>query len=276
MALEIAPGLMFGSLALGAAGVLWRWYEWRSLYHPGPPGTRTPESVGLAYEEIVFVAEDGCTLCGWWIPAERARGAVLHCPGRSGDMSKRVDLAAWFHAQGCDVFLFDYRGYGRSRGWPTERGTYRDARAAYEVIRAKYNDADDPPIVAHGVSLGGAIAVQLALDKPLRGLIVESTFTSIPELARVLHPRMPVRGLVHFRYDTLSKIHRISVPILIAHSKDDERVPWQMARRLYDRAVAPKQWVDMRGSHRETGILSNPAYAGAVSAFLRRVLGEAQ
>ena len=137
-----------------------RYFEWRNLYHPGHGITSTPAELGLEYEDITFVSEDGLQLNGWWIPHAQARGTIIHCHGNAGNMSDRVWLVGDLHRLGVNVFIFDYRGYGNSRGLPTEQGTYADARAAYEVVRAKYDDVDTPPVIVHGQSLGGAVAVQ--------------------------------------------------------------------------------------------------------------------
>lgn len=262
--------------ALLAPAAVWAglWYfEWKKIFRPSRLLETSPAAAQLEFEDVAFVAEDGTRLAGWWIPHPRARGAVLHCPGQSGNMGDRLNLAVDFHRLGLNAFLFDYRGYGRSRGLPTEQGTYRDARAAFEVIRARYGDVEDPPVVVHGISLGGAVAVQLALDKPVRGLIVEGTFTSIREMGARMYPALPFRWCSRFRYDSLSKMPRLNVPLLLAHSREDERTPFEFGRRLYDAAHGPKQMVELAGRHRDAGWNRTPAYGRAVEDFLDRVLG---
>jgi fermentation-respiration switch protein FrsA (DUF1100 family) len=185
--------LLTTAIVLAVAWLLLRFMEWRSLYYPQRRLAYTPADAGLDYEDVTFVAEDGVALHGWWIPVTGAPGTLIVCHGNAGNIGNRVGLAADLVELGLNIFLFDYRGYGQSRGWPSERGTYRDARAAYEYVRARYADADVPPVVVLGRSLGGAVAVQLALDKPVRGLLVESTFTSVLEMAQELYPVLPVR-----------------------------------------------------------------------------------
>ncbi|MBP7427903.1 MAG: alpha/beta hydrolase [Candidatus Hydrogenedentes bacterium] len=248
-------------------------FEWKKIYRPSRLLDTSPAAVQLEYEEVAFVAEDGGLRVGWWIPHPRARGTILHCPGQSGNMGDRLNLAVDFHRLGVNAFLFDYRGYGRSRGFPTEQGTYRDARAAYEVVRARYGDAETPPVVVHGMSLGGAVAVQLALDKPVRGLIIESAFTSIRDAGRHLYPGLPLRWLSRFRYDSLAKMPRLNAPLLVAHSRGDERVPFEHGRRLYEAAPGPKQMVELTGSHRDAGWNRTPGYWRAVQDFLDLALG---
>lgn len=263
-------------IAILAVGVLawlaWWWFEWSQVYHPRANIQTTPRSVGLDYEEVVFVAEDGVRLSGWWISAPQARGALIYCHGNGENIGDLTSLLVDLARCGLNVFLFDYRGYGRSRGWPTERGTYRDARAAFEYVRARYNDMESPPVIALGRSLGGAVAAQLALDKPLRGLILESTFASIQAVGRLLYPHLPIQWLCHYRYDTLSKMPRIQIPVLIAHSSEDGLIPIAQARALYDAAPGPKRFVQLSGRHNEAGWFRTPAYLDALRSFFHHAL----
>jgi len=252
------------------AWVFFRWFEWRSLYAPTRGLESTPEDIGLAYEETRFMSEDGAALHGWWIPAEDARGTVLFCHGNAGNMGDRLGTIKILNGMGVHVFIFDYRGYGRSRGLPTEKATYRDARAAYEVVRARYENAEQPPIVIMGRSLGGAVAVQLAKDRPARGLILESCFTSTADMARELYPWFPGR-LCSFRYDSASKMSDVRMPVLIAHSKADELIPFHMGRTLFERTREPKQFFELQDSHNAAPWESTPRYAERLEAFLREV-----
>lgn len=267
-------GRLVWILVLVAA--LWgylRYFEWRNMYYPSKEIAATPGDFGLPYEEIDFVAEDDHRLHGWWIPHPEARGTILHCHGNAGNIGDRVWLAADLHRLKVNVFLFDYRGYGRSRGLPTEQGTYRDARAAYEVVRNRYADAETPPVIVHGQSLGGSVAVQLALDKPVRGLVVESTFSSTVEMGHHLYPLLPVRLFCRFRYDSAAKVPRLAMPKLFAHSPHDETVPYALGRKLYEAAAEPKEFVELEGTHNEAGWGGSPEYWAALEAFVDRVLG---
>ncbi|HOW96372.1 MAG TPA: alpha/beta hydrolase [Kiritimatiellia bacterium] len=268
----LARGGPFVLVPAALAAGFWL-FEWTKIYRPSRLLDTSPAAVQLDYEDVDFVAEDGRPLAGWWIPHPRARGTMLHCPGQSGNMGDRLHLAVDYHQLGMNVFLFDYRGYGRSRGIPTEKGTYRDARAAFEVIRARYGDAEAPPVVVHGVSLGGAVAVQLALDKPVRGLILEGAFTSIRDMGARLYPWLPMRWLSRFRYDSLAKMPRLKTPLLLAHSREDERTPFEFGRRLYEAAAEPKRMVELTGRHRDAGWNRTPEYGRALQDFLDRVLG---
>jgi uncharacterized protein len=263
-----------GFLLLVAAGIWFylRYFEWKNLYFPAASLESTPKDAGLEYEDVTFIAEDGDVLHGWWIPHPAARGTILHCHGNAGNIGDRVGLAADLHRLRVNVFLFDYRGYGQSRGLPTELGTYRDARAAFEVVRARYDDVERPPVIVHGQSLGGAVAIQLALEKPVRGLVVESVLPSTIEMGERLYPWLPIRLFCRFRYDSIAKIGGVRVPKLFAHSRDDEMIPYDLARRVFDNATEPKQFVELRGSHNEAGWNLSSEYWKALEKFVGEVL----
>lgn len=260
-------------VGLGVAWLLLRWFEWKSVYAPSRRMEATPADVELAYEDVQFVAEDGVVLHGWWIPHPEARGTILYCHGNGLNIANRIGLCRDLHALRVNVFIFDYRGYGQSRGWTTEQGTYRDARAAYEVVRARYDDAERPPVVVYGASLGGAVAAQLALDKPVRGVVFEAAFSSVVDVGERLYPGLPVRWLVRFRYDAVRRVSRITVPKLFAHSREDQLIPFELAQKLFDAAAPPKRFFELTGPHDEAGWNNTPAYGQALAAFLDELLG---
>jgi uncharacterized protein len=259
-------------ILLGAVWAYIRFFEWRNLFYPVHEIEATPSLLGLQYEDVFFMSEDGRLLHGWWIPHPHARGTIIHCHGNAGNIGDRAWMAADLHRLNVNVFLFDYRGYGNSRGLPTEEGTYRDARAAYEVVRAKYQDEESPPVVIHGQSLGGAVAIQLALDKPVRGLIVESSFSSVIDMGQKLYPRLPAKWFCRFRYDSASKVPRLIIPKLFAHSAQDDLIPYHLGEKLYYAAAQPKEFVVLEGSHNDAGWALTSAYWCAIEKFLNRVL----
>ncbi len=257
-----------GLVAAGAA--LWgyaRWFEWHSLYHPRAERLRTPRDAGLDYEDIAFVAEDAVLLHGWWIPAPGATRTVLYCHGNGDNVGDLVDDAAVLHGRGWNVFLWDYRGYGRSRGRASEKGTYRDACAAYEVVRVRHDGVENPPVAVIGRSLGGAVAVRLAQLKPVRALVLESTFTSVPDLSRVFYPRLPTRW-IKYRYPSIDRIGDVRAPLLVAHSPDDEVIPFAQGRALFEAARGPKRFVQLAGPHEDVGWLRTPAYLDAIADLI--------
>lgn len=274
--IEVATRVAWVIAVLALVWAYLRWFEWKNIYYPTRTLEATPASVHLDYEDVTFITDDGHVLHGWWIPHGAARGTILHCHGNAGNIGDRVWLAADLHRLAVNVFLFDYRGYGRSRGLPTEQGTYEDARAAYEVIRARYDDMEVPPVIVHGESLGGAVAIQLALDKPVAGLVIESTFSSTLDMAATLYPWLPARALCRFRYDSVAKVGRLRVPKLFAHSRDDEMIPYALAEKLYDAAAEPKARCDLEGAHNDAGWNGTPAYWEALQTFVDNILGPAR
>lgn len=261
------------ALVLVVAWLFVRWFEWRSVYVPSRALSGDPSQAGLAFEEVSFMTEDAKLLYGWWIPHPSARGTVLYCHGNAGNISGRIDLCRDLHRLRVNVFIFDYRGYGRSKGWATEQGTYRDARAAYEVVCARYGDAEDPPVIVYGASLGGAVASQLALDKPVRALVVESSFPSAVDVGERLYPWLPVRAICSFRYDAARRLAHVAAPKLLASSRNDQLIPFELGWRLYEAAAPPKRFFELRGPHDEAGWNETPAYWAELERFVTGVLG---
>lgn len=249
-----------------------RLFESFSVFHPRRGLEWNPSMLGLDYEDVFFVSSDDRKLHGWWVPKEGAEAVILLCHGNAGNLGNRIELIASLHALGYTIFAFDYRGYGLSRGWPSEQGTYRDARSAYEVVRSRTQAEGIPPLIVYGRSLGGAVGVQLALDLPVRGLILESTFTSIPAIAKKFYPFLPVRTFGSILYDTLSKIPHVQVPILIAHSRTDGLIPYEMGLALYETAPADSVFLEIEGTHNDSPFDTTPGYAEGMRAFIQHCI----
>ena len=274
---SIWPRLLYVSIIILLILGYLRIFEWRNLYHPARMIESVPSDIGLEYEDIYFVAEDDCKLHGWWIPHEKARGTVIICHGNAGNIGGRIWMASDLHRLSLNVFLFDYRGYGKSSGLASEKGLYRDARAAYEVVRVHYNDAEEPPVLIYGRSLGGAVAIELALNRPVKGLIIESTFTSSVAMGEKLYPNLPIRWFCHDRYDSLSKIDSISVPLLAAHSKDDHLIPYEMGKALFEKSASPtKIFCELNGGHNDSGWTLKGPYWLQMEAFVDTTLPPAE
>ena len=242
-------------------------FQGRLVYFPGGPPGVTPGALGLAYEEVELVAEDGVRLHAWLMPAEEPRGALLFCHGNAGNVEGRIPAARAFTELGFTVLLFDYRGYGASEGSPSEEGTYLDALAAYEhlVGRAGF---DPDRIVAYGESLGAAVAIELARRRGVAGLVLEHAFTSLPDLGAELYRWLPVRMLARIRYDNVRKLAQLRTPVMIVHSKDDEIVPVAHAERLSEVAGGPLDLLFTRGGHNGGGFLRREEWIDRVRAFL--------
>lgn len=257
-----------------AALLLWR-YQSRFVFYPNQP-TRvieaTPADVGLRFEDVVITTEDDIDLHGWWVPGAQ-REAILFLHGNAGNISHRLQSLRLLNALGVGVLIIDYRGYGRSAGEPSEQGTYRDALAAWRhLIEERGLQAGE--IIVYGRSLGGAVAAELATVVDPAGAILESTFTSIPDMAQHAFPWLPA-SLARIRYDTLSKVGRISCPLLILHSPEDEVIPYQHSQRLAAAATASVRFVTLRGAHNDAFLVTGDDYAAALRAFIASVRGRA-
>jgi fermentation-respiration switch protein FrsA (DUF1100 family) len=249
-----------------------RYFEWKNFFVPHRDLIGTPKDMGLEFEEVSFVSEDGKLLNGWWVPHPEARGALIYCHGNASNLGDLPGIIAELHRLRVNIFAFDYRGYGKSRGIPTEQGLYRDARAAFEVVRARYADDDQPPIIVYGHSLGGAVAIQLALDKPVRGVIVEGTFSSSIDMGRVMYPTMPVHWILHYRFDSLSKVGSLRIPKLFAHTRQDEVVPYELGRKLFEAAPEPKRFVELPGEHNTASWIQSRETWQVLETFVNGVL----
>jgi uncharacterized protein len=231
--------------------LMFRWFEHSQVYHPDRVVIATGAELGRPFEDVRFRAADGVELNGWFFPANtnspRAHLAMLLCHGNAGNIGHRFDICAALLASGVNVFVFDYRGYGRSQGRPGEEGTYRDAQAAWQWLRQR--GVAGTNIIAFGESLGGGVAAELAVREAVGGLVLQSTFTSIPDIGAELFPWLPVRWLSTIRYDTRSKLPRLHIPVLVMHSRTDEIVPFHHGQNNFAAANEPKLFWELQGDH---------------------------
>lgn len=245
------------------------------IYYPeiGQEIVHTPEQAGLPFEPVKLATSDGETLDAWLVPAKNpasgpARGVVLFFHGNAGNISHRMDSIMMFYRMGYGVLIFDYRGYGRSTGSPSEQGTYRDAEAAWKyLIEAKRIPASH--IVLFGESLGGAVAARLAAREKPGALVLASVFTSVPDMGAKLYPFLPVRLLSRFDYNAREYLKAVSCPVFVAHSRDDDIVPFEHGRLLYDAAREPKQFLELQGGHNDGFIFMREPWVKALDAFLQ-------
>ncbi len=239
------------------------------LYHPSRELVGTPRSLGLAYEDAWFTAEDGARLHGWFVPAPAAPATLIWFHGNAGNISHRLDNIGLLHRRlGIHIFIFDYRGYGQSDGRPSEAGLYRDARAALATLR-RHPQVRPDRIVFFGRSLGAAVAVDLATQEPPLGLILESPFLSVRAMGKAVFPLLPVDLLVGNQYDSLPRVARVRVPLLVLHGDRDEVVPFSQGRALFEAANEPKTFFTIAGAgHNDTYVVGGAAYLDAWARFL--------
>jgi len=240
------------------------------LYLPDIPSRElvaSPRDIGLAHEDVHLETADGVRLHGWYLPAPDARGTLLFLHGNAGNISHRLDSLRIFHDLGLAVLIIDYRGYGRSEGRPSEAGLQQDALAAWRHL-VETRQVPPERIVVFGRSLGASLAAWLAAREDAGGLILESGFISVPELAAELYWWLPVRWLAHLRHDTRAYVAAARAPVLVAHSPDDEIIPYRHGRVLYDAAPEPKRFLQLRGDHNSGFLRSGADYTRGLRAFL--------
>ena len=240
-----------------------RWREPRLIYYP----QRTPFVTPPGITDLNLTASDGVPIHGWFVPTLLAPApTVLLFHGNAGNFSHRLQKIALLRAAGAAVCIIDYRGYGRSSGSPSEAGTYRDARAAYDYLTTT-RELAPRNIVLYGESLGSAVAVELATQVPVGGVVIEEAFTSIPEVGQKMFPLLPIGWLVRNRYDTIHKMGRLQSPLLIFHSRQDELFPYEYAERLLAAAPEPKRLVELQGGHNDAFWQSQVVYRSALQQF---------
>ena len=228
-----------------------------------------PGAWDVPFEDVSFDAPDGVSLHGWFIPGSDDKTLVwFH--GNGGNISHRVDEIVEIHRRiGVNVFIFDYRGYGRSKGSPTEAGTYLDAQGAMQYLRSR-RDVDGDKLVLFGRSLGAAVAVEVATKHEVHAVVLQSAFTSAAAMALRHYWFLPGLGnLVRTKYDSLSRIKRVRAPIMIVHGNRDRTVPIDLGRELFDAANPPKRFYEVPGAdHNDTYLVGGAAYFDALAAFL--------
>jgi len=229
--------------------------------------------LGLPYESVSLETSDGRRLSAWWVPSESLRGILLFCHGNAGNISDRLGFIRFFNRLGLSVFIFDYRGYGKSSGSPSERGIYRDTEAAWNYLE-QIRGIDPQKIVVFGRSLGGSIAAWISQTHRPGALILEASFSSLKEAARDRLPRFFVNLFVPDQYPTIRYLTVVQCPVLIIHSRDDEIIPFYHGEALFAAARGPKELVAIRGSHNRGFLDSQPFYETAMDSFLSKVLGK--
>jgi hypothetical protein len=268
---------LWGALAVYVAATAWIKLREHSLVfvpYRGPYGALPPDLEPFT-RQVSTRTEDGLTLAGYELLVERDPDRApwlvfLHGNGKHIAVGGRLDRYRQWRRLGFNVLAFDYRGYGESEGTPSEEGFYRDARAIYNHLH-RARAIDPKRIVVLGGSLGSAVAVDLAQHVKLAGLILEGAFPSIPEVGQRRYPLLPIRWLMKYRFASIEKIRRISVPMLFLHARSDRVVPPQLGQALFEATAAPKRWIELDGGHDDGHLASATLYERSLQSFVSEV-----
>lgn len=266
--------LVGGVGGIGALGYLRGRYQHGSVYLPDryPNGVWEPSDHGLVTEDAWFRTADGVDLHGWWIAHPKATGTLLYCHGSSGSIAHRVGVFRQLGKLKLNVFAFDYRGYGRSSGVPSERGLYADVRAAHDHL-VEDREQEPSEILLFGHSLGGAVAIEAARHRPAAGLVVQSSFTDLREMARALYPQLPLHWITRNEFRSVEKVAELTLPKLFVHGTEDGTVPVEVGRRLYEAAAEPKElYLVERAGHNDVHLHGGAAYVRRLNRFRKACL----
>lgn len=252
--MEILLKLAAGSLALVVIVMLGaRVVERLLMYAPSIERVR-PAEVGLVgVEEIEIATGDGNRVLAWHGRAAPGQPTLLYFHGNGGSLANRAERIRKYMEQGRGVFMMTYRGYGGSSGWPSERANVADAKRAYDVLVASGVGAND--IILYGESIGTGVAVQVAAERQVAGIILDAPYTSVLDVATTLYPFLPVHTLMRDRYETTAHLPQIKAPLLVVHGENDRIIPVEMGRAVYRAANEPKQIVVIpRAGHSDHGL----------------------
>ena len=239
------------------------------IFFPASSFDLTPEDLHLNHKDVYFNTSDGKRLHGWFFPLKGEPPVILFCHGNAGNISHRLDNIRLLLKKNLQVFIFDYRGYGKSSGRPSEKGIYNDGLAAYDYL-VQEEQLPFKNIVLFGRSLGAAVAIYVALKKEAKSIIIESGFTSTKDMAKTMFPFSLLSPFLPANYNNLKKIPRLGVPKLIIHSEDDEIVPFYMGQELFNAAKAPKYFFRLQGAgHNDSYLVGGENYLQAIAAFSR-------
>jgi uncharacterized protein len=239
-----------------------RWHDkdWRS-------------ASGLPLEDVWFQAADGAKLFGWYVEAGADLPVIVWCHGNAGNIVNRLDNLRFLFRHHLSVFLFDYRGYGKSQGpRPSEQGFYLDAIGAYDYL-TRVRMIKPERLIIFGRSLGAAVAADLATRKAAAGIILESAFPSIEAVAKYYYGGLPVHWLLGAEFRLIDRIATLSPPKLIIHGDQDDIIPLELGRQVYEAAKPPKTFHLINGAaHNDTYHVGGARYFQVFADFASRAI----
>ena len=239
----------------------------KMIHFPTSNIDTTPDQHRFTYEDVILTIDSKNELHGWFVPHSAPRYTILFFHGNAGNISHRIDSIRIFNDLGLSVFIYDYRGYGKSRGKRTENVMYEDAERAWNFLTETKNIPPEK-IIVFGRSLGTAMASWIAAQREPAGLIMESGFTSLVDMGRAMYRWLPTQYLLRWKYDSLSRISNIQCPILFVHSSDDRLIPHEFSKKLFAEATAEKKFLEIHGDHNEGFLESGSVYTNGLQDFI--------
>jgi alpha-beta hydrolase superfamily lysophospholipase len=266
----MAGGALLGGYCLLCA-LAW-WLQDRLIYIPSREIEADPSAAGLLFRDLLLHLPAGGRVHAWHVPHPKARGTVLFCHGNAGNVSHRVGLLAQLHVLRLSVLIFDYPGFGKSDGRPSEAGCQAAAEAVWAWLTGELGEKPER-VVVWGRSLGSTVAVRLAAERAPAALVVEASMTSAVDAGKRHYPWLPVGLLMRNRHAAIEHMAAVRCRKLFFHSRDDEVIPFELGQRLFAAAGEPKRFVELVGRHNECYQQSGERYGRPLRAFLDEVLG---
>jgi len=269
------PTILLGFLIAYAIVLLTiRIFEARLIFFPEVSGRLEGEwnPPGLPVQDVWLRTSDGLKLHAWWIGADDARFTFLAFHGNASNIANRADIYKFLVALPANVLAVEYRGYGRSEGYPSEKGVYRDAVAGLKYLE-QTKGTDSRNIISYGQSLGSAVAAHLAAEHPVGGVVLEAPFPSLNAMARKVFPFFPGAGVFVWRqFDTERALASIHTPVLVVHCTHDSVIPPEMEEAVFAAARPPKSILRVNGyCHEEASLVAPEEYRDQLRAFLKKI-----
>lgn len=258
-------------LALLMAGLfaLVRYLESVGVFFPSRGMAADPSMMNLPWEDIYFKTKDNVTLNGWFLRNPQAPSTIIFAHGNAGNISDRLFKIKFLYDLGLNVFIFDYRGYGKSQGRPSEAGIYLDAEGAWDYLQSR-PDVNMKNIVLYGASIGGVVAIDLATRRRAALLVVESSITNSQDMVKIFYPYVP-SFFLGLKFDSINKVRALKIPKLFIHSPDDEVVPYWIGQKLFEAAAGPKEFLTIHGGHNDGSLAVDPSAAAEFVRILKNM-----